>query len=344
MAAPTQTRQLDAATIGDHFARLYRVALGYCGSRERAEDLVQDTYVRVLSKPRFLRNGDDLGYLLRVLRNVFISQYRRDSSRPALATAEELDRFEDGSARQPHEIAEGRLVYKAIAELPPNFRDAIVAVSVAGGLLVHGQVTGGRASGSDWDSATPGTQTVPADGTFGVDINGGDGNDSITVLAKKTEITGVKLDGGAGDDVLTGADSNDSLSGGDGNDRLIGAGGADTMSGGAGNDTLVWNNGDGSDTMDGDEGHDDVDVNGAPAPGDVFTILPTGDRIEFHRSNCGRFTLDASAERFQVNGLGGDDSLTSQDGVGALTLLSVDGGAGNDTITGSDGPDLIVGG
>jgi RNA polymerase sigma-70 factor, ECF subfamily len=67
-----------------------------------------------------------------VLRNVFISQYRRDSSRPALATAEELDRFEDGSARQPHEIAEGRLVYKAIAELPPNFRDAIVAVDVAG--------------------------------------------------------------------------------------------------------------------------------------------------------------------------------------------------------------------
>ena len=132
MATPAPTRQLDPGAIGDHFDRLYRVALGYCGSRERAEDLVQDTYVRVLSKPRFLRNGDDLGYLLRVLRNVFISQYRRDSSRPALATAEELDRFEDGSARQPHEIAEGRLVYKAIAELPPNFRDAIVAVDVAG--------------------------------------------------------------------------------------------------------------------------------------------------------------------------------------------------------------------
>src|SRR6266540_699600 len=122
--------------------------------------------------------------------------------------------------------------------------DDNVTVSVSGGLLVHGQTTGGLNSGSDWDSAAAGDQTVPADGTFGVDVNGGDGNDAITVLARTTEIAGVKLVGDGGDDVLTGADSNDSLSGGDGNDRLVGAMGGDDMSGGAGNDTLVWNNGD----------------------------------------------------------------------------------------------------
>src|SRR6185312_12054364 len=49
-------------------------------------------------------------------------------------------------------------------------------------------------------------------------------------------------------------------------------------------------------------------------------------------------------ERFEVNGLGGDDSVSAADGVGARTLLSVDGGAGADTVTGSDGPDLILGG
>jgi Ca2+-binding RTX toxin-like protein len=219
-----------------------------------------------------------------------------------------------------------------------------VTVSVSGGLLVHGQVTGGLASGADWDSAAAGDQTVPADGTFKVAINGGNGNDSLTVLAKKTEIAGATLSGGAGDDVLTGADSNDLLLGGDGNDRLIGAGGSDTMSGGAGNDTLVWNNGDGSDTMDGDAGNDAVEVNGSPTLGDVFTIAPNAGRIKFQRTNLVPFTLDTSTERFQVNGLGGDDSLTASDGVGALTALSVDGGAGNDTITGSDGPDLINGG
>jgi Ca2+-binding RTX toxin-like protein len=222
--------------------------------------------------------------------------------------------------------------------------DDNVTVSVSGGLLVHGQTTGGLNSGSDWDSATPGNQTVPADGTFGVVVNGGDGNDSITVLAKNTEIGGVKLNGDGGDDVLTGADNNDSINGGDGNDRLVGGKGADTMRGGAGNDTLVWNNGDGSDTMDGEAGNDGVEVNGSPTLGDTFTLAPNAGRIKFQRTNLVPFTLDTSTERFQVNGLGGDDSTTASDGVGALTLLSIDGGAGADAVTGSDGPDLIVGG
>ncbi|HEX8856167.1 MAG TPA: calcium-binding protein [Thermoleophilaceae bacterium] len=222
--------------------------------------------------------------------------------------------------------------------------DDNVTVSVSGGLLVHGQTGGGLNSGSDWDSATPGDQTVPANGTFGVDINGGDGNDSLTVLAKANEIAGAKLNGGAGDDLLTGADTADSLGGGDGNDRLVGAKGGDDMSGGAGNDTLVWNNGDGSDMIDGDAGNDTTEVNGNPTLGDTFTLEPNAGRITFKRTNLVTFTLNASTERFQVNGLGGDDSVSASNGVGALTLLSVDGGAGNDTVNGSDGPDLLVGG
>jgi RNA polymerase sigma-70 factor, ECF subfamily len=133
-APPTApgTRLLDPAAVGDHLDRLYRAAWAYCGSREAAEDLVQETYVRVLSRPRFLRNGDDLGYLMRALRNTFISQHRRASSRPTLATADELDRFEDLSSPQPHDVMEARIVYDAIAGLPPHFRDALVAVDVAG--------------------------------------------------------------------------------------------------------------------------------------------------------------------------------------------------------------------
>jgi Ca2+-binding RTX toxin-like protein len=232
----------------------------------------------------------------------------------------------------------------ATATLNLDGADDNVTVSVSGGLLVHGQTTGGLSSGSDWDSATPNDQTVPADGAFTVVINGGDGNDSLTVLAKNTEIGAAKLIGDRGDDVLTGADSDDSLAGGDGNDRLVGAKGTDTMSGGAGNDTLVWNNGDGTDVMDGDAGNDGAEVNGAPTLGDVFTLEPNAGRIKFRRTNLVPFTLDASTERFQVNGLGGNDSVSANAGVGALTLLSVDGGAAVDTVLGSDGPDLILGG
>ena len=172
--------------------------------------------------------------------------------------------------------------------------DDTETVSVAGGLLVHTSTGGGLNSSSDWDSSTAGDQTVPANGTFNVVVNGGDGQDAITVLAKTTEIAKATLNGDGGDDVITGADTADTLNGGDGNDRLVGAKGADTMNGGAGNDTLVWNNGDGSDRMNGDAGNDGVEVNGSSTLGDVFTLDPEPGGVKFQRTNLKAFTLDTS--------------------------------------------------
>ena len=231
------------------------------------------------------------------------------------------------------------------ATLTLDGADDNVTVSVSGGLLVHGQVTGGLNSGSDWDSGTPNDQTVPADGTRTVIVNGGDGNDSITVLAKASELASSGLNGDGGDDVITGPDSNDTLTGGDGNDRLVAGKGDDVMNGGVGNDTLVWNQGDGSDRANGEAGNDGAEVNGAPTLGDAFTLEPVvGGTITLRRTNLGQFTFDSATERFVVNGLGGDDSVAASDGVGAFTLLSVDGGAGADTVNGSEGADLILGG
>jgi Ca2+-binding RTX toxin-like protein len=221
-----------------------------------------------------------------------------------------------------------------------------VTVSVSGGLLVHGQTTGGLASGADWNSAANGDQTVLAGDTFAVVVNGGDGADALTVLATATDIDGAVLNGGGGDDLLTGADSPDTLNGGDGDDRLAAAKGNDTMFGEAGNDTLVWNNGDATDTQDGGAGNDLAEVNGNPTLGDAFVLDPdqNAGQVRFQRTNLVMFTIHSTTERFQVNGLGGNDSLSANDGVGARTLLSVDGGAGVDTISGSDGADLIEGG
>ena len=85
-------RQLDPTELGDYIDRLYRAAWGLCGSREDAEDLVQDTFANVLRKPRFVRSADDLGYLLRVLQNTFVSQRRAAARRPQTAPlADELD-------------------------------------------------------------------------------------------------------------------------------------------------------------------------------------------------------------------------------------------------------------
>jgi RNA polymerase sigma-70 factor (ECF subfamily) len=126
-------RQLDPERLGDYFDRLYRAAWALCGSREDAEDLVQDTYARVLARPRFLRREDDVGYLLRVLRNTFISGRRAAGRRPAtVAPPEEFDPPDERGELQPEQAAQAREVYAAIAALAPEYRDALIAVDVAG--------------------------------------------------------------------------------------------------------------------------------------------------------------------------------------------------------------------
>src|ERR1051325_11047395 len=60
-------RELDPNRLGDHIDRLYRAAWALTGSREDAEDLVQDTFAKILTRPRFLRGEEDLWCLLRPL-------------------------------------------------------------------------------------------------------------------------------------------------------------------------------------------------------------------------------------------------------------------------------------
>ena len=152
------------------------------------------------------------------------------------------------------------------------------------------------------------------------------------------------VDGQGGNDALTGNNDADNLRGGAGNDVIAGARGNDDMEGGDGNDVLIWNNGDGNDVVDGDAGNDETVVNGAPTAGDQFTIKPQGNRVRFDRVNLGLFFIDLSSERLTVNGLGGNDTMTADPGLAALTALTLKGDQGTDTITGGDGADRIFGG
>jgi RNA polymerase sigma-70 factor, ECF subfamily len=126
-------RELDPARLGDHIDRLYRAAWALGGSREEAEDLVQETFARVLARPRFLRNEDDLGYLLRVLRNTFLNLKRSERRRPRTAPLPEgADFVEERASSSPEHALDAKEVYEAVATLADEFRDAVVAVDVAG--------------------------------------------------------------------------------------------------------------------------------------------------------------------------------------------------------------------
>jgi RNA polymerase sigma-70 factor (ECF subfamily) len=126
-------RALDPEALGDHVDRLLRAAWALCGSRQDAEDLVQETFVRVLAKPRLLRSDDDLGYLLRVLRNTFVSGRRASGRRPVIAPMPELyEPVDPRLGARPEEAAQVHEVFVHIAALPPAFRDALIAVDVVG--------------------------------------------------------------------------------------------------------------------------------------------------------------------------------------------------------------------
>jgi RNA polymerase sigma-70 factor (ECF subfamily) len=124
---------LDPQSLTKHVDRLYRAAWALCGSREDAEDLVQETFAKVLSRPRVLTGDDELYYLMRVLRNTFLTNIRTASRRPVtVATLEDVTAADPRPTTRPEQALEVQELYATIAELPEDFRLALVAVDVLG--------------------------------------------------------------------------------------------------------------------------------------------------------------------------------------------------------------------
>jgi RNA polymerase sigma-70 factor (ECF subfamily) len=126
-------RTLDPQSLTQHVDRLYRAAWALCGSREDAEDLVQETFTRVLARPRVLSGDDELYYLMRVLRNTFLTSRRTASRRPVtVATLDDVVAADPRQLGQPERALEMQEVYASIAALPEDRRLALVAVDVLG--------------------------------------------------------------------------------------------------------------------------------------------------------------------------------------------------------------------
>jgi RNA polymerase sigma-70 factor (ECF subfamily) len=124
---------LDPKSLPQHVDRLYRSAWALCGSREDAEDLVQETFARVLARPRVLHGGDELYYLMRVLRNTFLTSRRTASRRPVTVAELEGAVAEDPTPMgQPEQALEVQEVFETIAGLSEDFRLTLVAVDVLG--------------------------------------------------------------------------------------------------------------------------------------------------------------------------------------------------------------------
>jgi RNA polymerase sigma-70 factor, ECF subfamily len=128
----------DALALSD---QVYRVARHLVGSREEAEDLMQETYARAFRSWQSFQPGTNLrAWLLRILTNLNIDRGRRVQRTPDMQPLEANDYFlvdkleEAGGPISEEERVDERLsqdnIVEALAAVPHDFRDVIVLVDI----------------------------------------------------------------------------------------------------------------------------------------------------------------------------------------------------------------------
>jgi Ca2+-binding RTX toxin-like protein len=225
-----------------------------------------------------------------------------------------------------------------------------ISRNAAGAILVNGGAV----------TIAGGTPTVA--NTALVQAFGLNGNDTLTLNETNGALPRANLLGGAGNDVLTGGSGADGLFGQAGNDTLLGKGGNDLLFGGAdndsltggdgndaafgeaGNDRMIWNPGDDTDLNEGGAGVDTTEVIGGGGA-EAFTATANGTRVRFDRIDPAPFSIDiGTTENLVLRAGGGNDRFAASGDLAPLIQLTIDGGAGNDTLLGGNGADVLLGG
>jgi RNA polymerase sigma-70 factor, ECF subfamily len=123
-----------------HLDALYRVALRLSGNASDAEDLVQDTMLRAYrSWERYTPGTNAKGWLLTILRHLFINEYRRRIRHPETVdvdTIEPFALFQEVQEEDPQGAFFDRIVddevLRAVDQLPEAFREAVTLSDVEG--------------------------------------------------------------------------------------------------------------------------------------------------------------------------------------------------------------------
>ena len=188
-------------------------------------------------------------------------------------------------------------------------------------------------------SATSGIEVVDATGAKGtVRLLGDDGSNVLDLSTLKLVGTNIVIDGGYGDDTITGTTATDTIIGGGGNDTLNLGEGGDTYQV-SGNVAGGWTSFQGFDNYS-DKGKSGTDTIKAVGDGNVDIGLK-------------KFDVTTGIEVIDTSGAKGTVRLLGDDGANALNFAAVkligtniilEGGYGDDTITGTAGVDIVIGG
>lgn len=121
--------------VREHADRVYRLAYRLSGNQHDAEDLTQETFIRVFRSLASYQPGTFEGWLHRITTNLFLDMARRRSRLRMEGLPEDTDRLA-GDGPSPEQVwSQTHLdpdLQAALDELPPEFRAAVVLCDVEG--------------------------------------------------------------------------------------------------------------------------------------------------------------------------------------------------------------------
>ncbi len=117
--------------LGSIRSNLYRMAYAWCGSRELADDLVQETIVKSLEKSHQLKNIDKIApWCYRILHNCWLSHLR--SLKPDVDIDEVVLICEDCPEKSYRNMVASEAIQAAISKLPVGQRKVLMLIDLEG--------------------------------------------------------------------------------------------------------------------------------------------------------------------------------------------------------------------
>ncbi|PXY32425.1 RNA polymerase sigma factor SigE [Prauserella muralis] len=121
--------------VREHADRVYRLAYRLTGNTHDAEDLTQETFIRVFRSLASYKPGTFEGWLHRITTNLFLDMARRRSRVRMEGLPEDTDRIVGDDPSPEQVYSETHLdpdLQAALDDLPPEFRAAVVLCDVEG--------------------------------------------------------------------------------------------------------------------------------------------------------------------------------------------------------------------
>ncbi|MGQ0482300.1 MAG: RNA polymerase sigma factor SigE [Pseudonocardia sp.] len=121
--------------VRQHADRVYRLAYRLTGNSHDAEDLTQETFIRVFRSLASYQPGTFEGWLHRITTNLFLDMVRRRGRLRMEGLPDDTDRLPGGGPDPEQVWSDTHLdpaLQDALDELPPEFRAAVVLCDIEG--------------------------------------------------------------------------------------------------------------------------------------------------------------------------------------------------------------------